>query len=782
VSATFTAGSGGTGCGDDYTVSIDGGAAVAYTPGSSVGGSATSSIVLQGRRANCTAGSGCTGTGYTTLASWTVVAQPVGPTLLAKLPTNTTICTGTTVSATFNAGSGGAGCSDNYIVIIDGGSPAAYTPGSSVGGSATTSIVIQGRRANCTYSSGCNGTSYVTLASWSVVAQPVGPTLLLKTPNLATICTGTTVSATFTAGSGGTGCGDDYTVSIDGGAAVAYTPGSSVGGTATTSIEIKGRRANCTSGSGCTGTGYATLASWAVVAQPVGPTLNVKTPNIATVCTGTNVKATFTAGTGGVGCGDSYQYSTDNGTTWNAYTGGTDISTTGSTGVIIQGKRNNCDAYTGCTGTSFVTLASWAVVAQPVGPTLLLKTPNVASLCPGTSVKATFTAGTGGVGCGDSYQYSTDNGTTWNAYTGGTDISTTGSTGVIIQGKRNNCDALTGCTGTSFVTLASWSVLAPTLISSITASKTSWTYGCESATITVNATGEGTLSYQWHHKYTAGSITDQLVGINDPSYTVPELSGAGTHEYWVVVTGGCGSKTSDHVIITINPQPAGAPEGQAYYTGPSIAYTANPTSSTATFTLSAFIQNTANCGDIATARLTFWYRVAGSGTFTKVPNGTNLPVNYVNPQIPSMGGTASVIAQLNIGSQTCELYDILVTIGGNYTGQDALALDQISITKPQPGGTISGGAKLKYTNSVGWVKASRKTDLGFFVNYTMKNGTAQNPKGKVNLCVRSYNDRYGNLTNTIHTYKITSNAIASLVVGQPTPEKRRSHRKQILQR
>jgi hypothetical protein len=43
-------------------------------------------------------------------------------------------------------------------------------------------------------------------------------------------------------------------------------------------------------------------------------------------------------------------------------------------------------------------------------------------------------------------------------------------------------------------------------------------------------------------KYTAGSITDQLVGINDPSYTVPELSGAGTHEYWVVVTGGCGSK------------------------------------------------------------------------------------------------------------------------------------------------------------------------------------------------------------------------------------------------
>jgi hypothetical protein len=62
VTATFNAGSGGTGCSDDYTISIDGGAAVAYTPGSSVGGNATSSIVIQGRRAGCDADAGCTGT------------------------------------------------------------------------------------------------------------------------------------------------------------------------------------------------------------------------------------------------------------------------------------------------------------------------------------------------------------------------------------------------------------------------------------------------------------------------------------------------------------------------------------------------------------------------------------------------------------------------------------------------------------------------------------------------------------------------------------------------
>jgi len=55
----------------------------------------------------------------------------------------------------------------------------------------------------------------------TVNSQPVSPTLNVKTPNVAAVCFGTGVSATFTAGSGGVGCSDDYTVSIDGAAAVA---------------------------------------------------------------------------------------------------------------------------------------------------------------------------------------------------------------------------------------------------------------------------------------------------------------------------------------------------------------------------------------------------------------------------------------------------------------------------------------------------------------------------------------------------------------------------------
>jgi hypothetical protein len=225
---------------------------------------------------------------------------------------------------------------------------------------------IQIRTQRTATGSGCvNGA--VNTVMWSIVAQPVGPTVAIQTPTNATICTGTTVSATFNAGSGGTGCSDDYIVIIDGGSPAAYTPGSSVGGAATTSIVIKGRRASCASGSGCNGTSYVTLASWAVVPQPVAPTLNTKTPDVTTVCAGTLVKASANAGSGGTGCSDSYQYSKDNGTTWYAYTPGTDINTAVSSGsVIIQAQRGSCTAGAGCNGTGWVTIASWNINQLPV--------------------------------------------------------------------------------------------------------------------------------------------------------------------------------------------------------------------------------------------------------------------------------------------------------------------------------------------------------------------------------------------------------------------------------
>ncbi|MFN0034245.1 MAG: HYR domain-containing protein [Saprospiraceae bacterium] len=441
----------------------------------------------------------------------TVNAQPTGPTLLAKTPNVGTICTGQGVSATFNPGTGGTvECDDDYVVIIDGGSPVAYTPGSTVGAGATMSIVIQGRR-DCTIGcrscpgggTGCTGTDYVDLASWTVVADPTAPALNTPTPaNGTTVCTGASVSATITPGTGGTGtCTDTYQFSTDNGSTwSAYTSGAPItAGTMTVKIQVK---RDC-DGLGCDGSAetFAVIASWPVVADPTAPALNVPSPaNGTTVCTGASVSATITPGSGGTGtCTDTYQFSTDNGSTWSAYTSGDPI-TAGTMTVKIQVKRD-CDGL-GCDGAAetFAEIASWPVVADPTAPALNTPTPaNGTTVCTGASVSATITPGTGGTGtCTDTYQFSTDNGSTWSTYTSGAAI-TAGTMTVKIQTKRD-CSGI-GCDGTAetFAVIASWPVVAdPTAPVLLLATPSSGTFVCEgatvSATITPGSGGTGTCA------------------------------------------------------------------------------------------------------------------------------------------------------------------------------------------------------------------------------------------------------------------------------------------------
>jgi hypothetical protein len=300
-------------------------------------------------------------------------------------------------------------------------------------------------------------------------------------------------------------------------------------------------------------------------------------------------------------------------------------------------------------------------------------------------------------------------------------------------------------------------------------------YGCTTPVLSVTATGQGTITYKWFKNTTNSNSggTQITLSSTNPSYTVPPITPVGTYYYYVEVTAGCGMVKSNVFKVVIKPQEAEAEnESSLYYTGPANAWTPTATSNTATVTLSAFVKNASNdnCGDIATARITFQVKNS-SGVWTDIPSAQNLPVYYVDPNNPSRGGTAAAIVQLNISNNTTQIFDLRVVVSGNYTSNYAFGCSQITVSKLVPGGSISGGVVLCGSTSTGLLRPSSiiPSLLGFGVEYVVKQGKAQSPKGKVNLYVPSYFDLNGTSTfPTLNWYKITSNAIAGLAITSPT--------------
>jgi hypothetical protein len=102
--------------------------------------------------------------------------------------------------------------------------------------------------------------------------------------------------------------------------------------------------------------------------------------------------------------------------------------------------------------------------------------------------------------------------------------------------------SLNGCTGSAmnFTITVNPSTLIgthPTSVSVCTGS---------TATMTVVATGAGTLSYQWKK-----SGVD-IAGANSATLSIPNATATDAGIYSVVVTGGCGSATSNNATLTVN--------------------------------------------------------------------------------------------------------------------------------------------------------------------------------------------------------------------------------------
>ncbi|MFZ4520113.1 MAG: hypothetical protein ACOYNC_00330 [Bacteroidales bacterium] len=189
--------------------------------------------------------------------------------------------------------------------------------------------------------------------------------------------------------------------------------------------------------------------------------------------------------------------------TWSITGGGAIISGQGTTDIVIDwtiaGGPYTLSVFTtsnACPGDP--QSVDVTVNPQPVGPTLLVMTPPGPSVCDGTLVSATFTPGSGGVGCSDEFEYRYDGVGPWTTYAEGSPINTTGHTMVEIQGRRAGCAAGAGCTGTPWVTLATWNVTTVlTVTVDIVASADPVCEGT-SVTYTANVTNGGTPTYEWH--------------------------------------------------------------------------------------------------------------------------------------------------------------------------------------------------------------------------------------------------------------------------------------------
>ncbi len=189
--------------------------------------------------------------------------------------------------------------------------------------------------------------------------------------------------------------------------------------------------------------------------------------------------------------------------TWTVSAGGTILSGQGTTSIIVDwnlaGGPYTLSVFTtsnGCSGAP--QSVDVTVVPQPVGPSLLAQTPPGPDVCEGTDVSATFNSGTGGVGCTDEYQYRYDGTGLWVAYTPGAQIATAGHTLVEIQGRRAGCNTGAGCTGTDWVTLATWNVTQQILPTVTIIASVDPVCAGTSVIYTANVTNGGTPTYEWH--------------------------------------------------------------------------------------------------------------------------------------------------------------------------------------------------------------------------------------------------------------------------------------------
>ncbi len=193
--------------------------------------------------------------------------------------------------------------------------------------------------------------------------------------------------------------------------------------------------------------------------------------------------------------------------------------------VVVTATGNYDVTVTNASGCSKQSSAV-AVTVNPNPPTPTITPSGPTTFCEGGSVTLTAPASA-------SYQWS--NGATTQSIV----VTATGNYTVIVRNAA-------GCSATSAA--RSVTVNPATLI---TAQPQSTTIPKNtSTTLSVTATGTGTLSYQWY-KGTSGNTSNPIANATGSTLNTGKLT-RGTYTYWVRVTGACGVVNSNTATVNAN--------------------------------------------------------------------------------------------------------------------------------------------------------------------------------------------------------------------------------------
>jgi hypothetical protein len=202
-------------------------------------------------------------------------------------------------------------------------------------------------------------------------------------------------------------------------------------------------------------------------------------------------------------------------------------------------------------------------------------------------------------------------------------------------------------------------------------------------------------------------------------------------------------------------------DARAFYTGAEFASTANETSSSATVTLSATIQDISVTedaggdeypGDITNAIVTFVDRDKGDAVLCSAPVGL-VDLN------DSTTGTATCDLTVDLASNESSVsLTVGVVVSGYYTRDSGDDNSIVTVSRPLTTNFITGGGSLLLENSAGQLAGDPGSRNNFGLNVKFNKG-GKNLQGRVNTLVRSGG----------RTYQIKSSALTSLSV-QPCPQ------------